>query len=101
MPPALEQPSGFQRDLPLIKIGQVPPVFDVTADLVDDRGGLVFLLFGRKAIQNRAGSRCDGISVASGPGLGAWSLGASGGSGSSVGPHRPTPNAGQGRHTAS
>ena len=51
MPPVLEQPGGgFQRDLPLIEIGQVPPVFDVTADVVDDRGGVVFLLFGRKAM---------------------------------------------------
>ena len=47
MPPMLEQPGGLGGYLPLIGVGQVAPVFDIAPDFVDDRGGVVFLLFGR------------------------------------------------------
>jgi hypothetical protein len=50
MPPMLEQPGGFRGNLPLVGIGQLTPVFDVMPDLVDDRGGIVFLLFGRETV---------------------------------------------------
>jgi hypothetical protein len=58
MPPMLEQPGGLGGYLPLIRVGQVAPVFNIAPDFVDDRGGVVFLLFGREsvpAIEHKAG----------------------------------------------
>ena len=46
----LEQPGGFRGNLPSIRVREVAPVFDVTPDLVDDRGRIVFLFFGREAM---------------------------------------------------
>jgi hypothetical protein len=45
--PMLQQTSRFRGDLPLAGI-QVTPGIHVPADLVYDRGGVVFLLLGRK-----------------------------------------------------
>ena len=50
VPPMLQQPRRLGRHLPLVGIRQVPPGFDVAADLVDDRGRVVFLLLGRQAV---------------------------------------------------
>ena len=50
MPPVLEQPRRFGRHLPLAGIGPGPPAVHMTAHLVDDRGGIVLLLLGRKSL---------------------------------------------------
>src|SRR6266446_1333246 len=49
IPPMLEQPGSLGGYLPLIRV-EVAPVFDIASDLVDDRGRVIFLLFGRKAV---------------------------------------------------
>ena len=50
MPPVLKEPGRFRRDLPLIGIGQAPPCVHMAAHFVDDRGGIVLLLLGRKPL---------------------------------------------------
>src|SRR5271157_5311630 len=50
MPPMLQEPSGFRRDPPLIGIGQATPRVHVSTDFIDDRGGVVLLLLGRKPL---------------------------------------------------
>ena len=50
MPPVLQEPRRFRRDLPLIGIGQRPPRVDVAADFVDDRSRVVLLLLRRKPL---------------------------------------------------
>ena len=50
MSPVLKQPRGFRRDLPLIGIGQGAPCIHMAAHFVDDRGGVVLLLLGRKTL---------------------------------------------------
>lgn len=50
MPPVLEQPSGFRRYLPLVRVRQAPPGCDVATNFIDDRGRIVFLLGSREAI---------------------------------------------------
>ena len=50
VPPVLEEPSGFGRNLPLIRVGQKSARRQRDADLIDDRSGVVLLLFGRKPL---------------------------------------------------
>ena len=50
MAPVLKQAGRLRRDLPLIGIGQGPPCVHMTADLIDDRSGIVLLLLGRKPL---------------------------------------------------
>src|SRR6516162_8206509 len=50
MPPMLEQPRRLRSDLPLVRVRQVAPCFDIGADLVDDRGWVVFLLGSRQTV---------------------------------------------------
>ena len=44
VPPVLEQAGGFGRDLPVVRVGQRPPLVHLLAHLVDDRSGVVLLL---------------------------------------------------------
>ena len=46
----LQQARGLGRDLPLVRVRQVPPSFDVVTDLVDDRGRIVLLLNAGQAV---------------------------------------------------
>jgi hypothetical protein len=48
--PVLEEPGRFGRHLPLIGIRKIAPGLNVSANLVDDRRGIVFLLLGRKPV---------------------------------------------------
>ena len=48
MSPMLEQPSRLRRHLPFSRIGPLSPLIDLTADFVDDWGGIILLLSGRK-----------------------------------------------------
>jgi hypothetical protein len=50
MPPMLQEARGRRRHLPLVRVRQVAPVFDIAPDLVDDRGRVVFLLRCREAM---------------------------------------------------
>ena len=50
MAPVLEKAGGLRRDQPLVGIGQGTPGVHVAAHLVDHRGGVVLLLFGRESL---------------------------------------------------
>ena len=47
VPPVLEQPCRLRRNLPLVRIREGAPRVHVVAYLVDDRGRVVLLRFGR------------------------------------------------------
>jgi hypothetical protein len=44
----LEQPTGLGVDLPLVRMGQLPPLIHKLAQLVDDRSRIVLLSSRRK-----------------------------------------------------
>jgi hypothetical protein len=44
MPPVLEKPRGFGRDVPIVRIGDHPPLVHFLADGVDDRRMAVLLV---------------------------------------------------------
>ena len=50
MAPMLEQPRRLRRHLPLVGVRQIAPTRDVTANFVDDRGRIVFLVVGRHPV---------------------------------------------------
>jgi hypothetical protein len=56
MTPMLEESGGLRRHLPLVRVRQIAPVFDVAANFIDDRGRVVFLLGGRQPV---AGAKCQ------------------------------------------
>lgn len=45
MPPVLQEALSFRSDAPLVGTGKVPPGRHVTANLIDDRSGIVLLFF--------------------------------------------------------
>jgi hypothetical protein len=48
MAPVLEQARRFRRDLPVVRIRPASPLVYMLPELVDDRRGIVLLLFGRE-----------------------------------------------------
>ena len=50
-PPVLEQAGGFGGDVPLVRIGQLPPLIYILADFVDDGVGVVLLLGGGNVLR--------------------------------------------------
>src|SRR5664280_389524 len=50
MPPMLEKPRRFGRHLPVIRTRQVAPLVYLVSKLIDDRRGVVLLLFGRNPL---------------------------------------------------
>ena len=50
VPPVLKQTGRFRGYLPVARIGPCPPSIHMVAHLIDDRGGIVLLLLGRKAL---------------------------------------------------
>jgi hypothetical protein len=49
MPPMLKQTHSFGGNMPVIGVGQVPPLVYLSAELIDDRGGVILLVCRRKA----------------------------------------------------
>ena len=48
--PVAQERGGDRRDLPLLGVGERPPVVDLLAQVVDDRRGVVFLRLRREAV---------------------------------------------------
>jgi len=52
MPPVLEEPRCLRRHLPLVRVRQLAPGRDISANFIDYRGRDVFLLGGRQPVSD-------------------------------------------------
>ena len=50
VPPVLKQACRLRRDMPVVRVGQAPPFIYLIANRIDDRGGVVLLVFWSKAL---------------------------------------------------